>query len=144
MAHAEGNVTIQRPVKDVFAFILEGSNNPLWRAGVLDIKRVAGSPDGVGAAYAQGMKGPTGRIDADYRIVELVPGSRIKFQVTAGPARPQGTYTFQPAGGGTTVTFSLDFQPKGLARLMNGMIEKQMQVEVGALARLKEYLEAKR
>jgi len=141
MAHAEGQVTVQRPVKDVFAFVLEGTNNPRWRSGVLDIERVKGSPSGVGAAYTQGMKGPGGRISADYEIVELTANAFIKFQVTAGPARPTGSYTFQAKGESTTVTFVLDFQPKGLARLMNGMIENQMRAEIAALSKLKECLE---
>jgi len=37
--------------------------------------------------------------------------------------------------------FLLDFQPRGLARLMDPMINGQMQSEAAALGRLKEVLE---
>lgn len=141
MAHAESKITIRRPVKQVFDFILDGTNNPSWRPGVMDIQRVPGQSNGVGAKFKQGMKGPGGRIDADYEIVECQPNASIKFQVTAGPARPTGTYLFQAAGDETVVTFVLDYQPKGLARLMDPMISKQMQAEVATLANLKAYLE---
>jgi hypothetical protein len=144
MAHAEGNIQIERPAKEVYEFLLEGTNNPHWRNGIVDISRVPGTPRGVGAAFKQGMKGPTGRIDADYRVVESVPSSLIRFDVTAGPARPTGIFKIESRGGSTAVTFILDFQPKGLAKLMDGMIAKQMQNEVAALAKLKEYLEARR
>jgi hypothetical protein len=40
------------------------------------------------------------------------------------------------------VHFVLDFQPTGLARLMDGMIERTMRSEVGLLANLKAYLES--
>ncbi|HSD83000.1 MAG TPA: SRPBCC family protein, partial [Anaerolineae bacterium] len=107
-----------------------------------DAQLMPGKPLGVGAVFKQGMKGPGGRIDADYEIVECNPNEWIKFQVVAGPARPTGTYKFESDGKSTKVTFVLDFQPKGLARLMDGMISKNMRAEVGNLSNLKSYLEA--
>ncbi len=56
MAHAEGTITIDRPVNVVFDFLLEGMNNPLWRPAVLDIQRVPGKPAGVGATFKQALK----------------------------------------------------------------------------------------
>jgi uncharacterized membrane protein len=144
MAHAENTITIDRPVKEVFDFILDGDNNPSWRPGVADIKRITNKPDAVGAKFKQGMKGPTGRIDADYEIVKCDPNVLIEFRVTAGPARPTGSYKFASRGKSTEVTFILDFQPKGLAKLMEPMINKQMGEEVSTLSNLKAYLEAKR
>lgn len=142
MAHAESTVTIDRSTKQVFDFILDGTNGPKWRPDVTDVKLQPGKPLGVGAVFKQGMKGPGGRIDADYEVVECKPNDWIKFQVTTGPARPVGTYKLEAAGRSTKVTFVLDFQPKGLARLMDGMINKSMQAEVGNLANLKSYLES--
>ena len=142
MAHAEGKVTIDRTVQQVFDFILDGANNPLWRPSVIDIKPPAEKPFGVGSVFKQGLKGPGGRIDGDYQITECKPNESIKFEVTAGPARPTGTYHFQTDGKSTTVTFVLDFQPKGLAKLMGPMIQSSMQGEVATLANLKSYLES--
>jgi uncharacterized membrane protein len=142
MAHAEGNISIDRPIKTVFDFILDGANNPLWRPDVINIQLKTGKPPGVGSVFKQEMKGPGGRIDADYEIVECKPNEWIKFQVVTGPARPVGTYTFESAGNSTKVTFVLDFQPKGLAKLMDGMINKSMQGEIATLSNLKSYLEA--
>ena len=142
MAHAEGNITIDRPVKAVFDFIADGLNNPLWRSSVADIQRVPGKPLGVGALFKQGLKGPGGRrIDGDYEIVESLPNQSIKFQVIAGPARPTGTYKFEAAGSSTRLTFTLHFEPKGLAKLMDPMIASSMRSEVAMLSNLKTYLE---
>ena len=142
MAHAEGSITINRPANVVFDFILDGANNPLWRPSVADIQRVPGTPSGVGAAFKQGLEGPGGRrIDGDYEIVESKPNELIKFQVTAGPARPTGTYKFEALGNSTRVTFILHYEPKGLARLMDPMINKSMQGEIATLSNLKAYLE---
>src|SRR5690349_7898767 len=113
MPHAEESITINRPVSAVFNFVLDGTNNPLWRPTVLDIERVSGKPSGAGAVYKQGLKGPGGRrIDGDYEIVECVPDELIRFQVIAGPARPTGMYRFESQGDSTRVTFTLHFEPK--------------------------------
>jgi len=141
MAHAEGNITIDRPVKEVFDFILDGTNSPLWRPSVVDVQLMPGKPLGVGTVFKQGLKGPGGRIDGDYEIIECKPNELIKFQVIAGPARPAGTYIFQSMDNSTQVTFILDFQPKGLAKLMDGMINSSMKGEVATLSNLKTYLE---
>jgi uncharacterized membrane protein len=143
MAHAEESISINRPVNDVFDFVLDGTKNPLWRPAVIDIQPVPGKPSGVGAVYKQGLKGPGGRrFDGDYEIVECVPNELIKFQVIAGPARPTGTYRFESLGDSTRLTFVLDFQPKGLARLMDPMIARTMRSEVATLSNLKAYLES--
>src|SRR5262249_17294681 len=140
--HAEESITISRPATAVFAFILDGANNPLWRPAVVDIQHVPGSPAGVGARYKQTLKGPGGRrIAGDYEIVECRPGEVISFQATPGPARPAGTFRFEPLGDATRVTFALHFEPRGLARLMGPMITKTMRSEVATLANLKAYLE---
>jgi uncharacterized membrane protein len=145
MAHAEAQISIARPSSEVYAFLLDGMKGPLWRPAVLDVARVPGTPDGVGAAFKQGLKGPGGRrIDGDYEIVELKPNELIKFRVTAGPARPTGTYRLESEGDGTKVTFSLHYEPKGLSKLMDPVITKTMQSEVATLSNLKAYLESHR
>lgn len=144
MAHAESKITINRTAKQVFDFLLDGTNNPHWRPGVTDIQRVSNKPDGIGSKFKQGMKGPGGRIDGDYEIVGCEPNAVIKFQVTAGPARPTGTFRLEAIGNSTSVTFILDFQPKGLAKLMDPVITKTMQGEVANLSNLKAYLESHR
>jgi uncharacterized membrane protein len=142
MAHAEDEITIDQPINKVFDFVLDGTNGPLWRPSVADVELLPGKPLGVGAIYKQGLNGPTGRIAGDYELVEVKRNEWIKFQVIAGPARPSGTYQFESAGDSTKVTFTLDFQPKGLAKLMDGMINRTMKEEVATLKNLKAYLES--
>ncbi len=143
MAHAENSITINRPISTIYDFIMEGANNKLWRPAVLDIERVPGKPTGVGAVFKQGVKGPGGRrLDADYEIMEAKPNALIQFQVIAGPARPTGTYHFEADGNSTRVTFTLHYDAKGLAKLMEPMINQTMRSEVAMLSNLKSYLES--
>ena len=142
MPNAKQTITIARPVETVFAFLADGETALRWRSGVLDIKRISGEAGG--ARYAQGVRGPMGRrIAADYEITGFEPNTRIEFQTTAGPVRPHGRYDFESVDGGTRLTFALDAAVSGIRwMLMGGMVQKTMDAEVAALAKLKEVLEA--
>ncbi|MEA2501133.1 MAG: hypothetical protein QOD01_1244 [Actinomycetota bacterium] len=146
MPHAENMVVIAAPITDVFAFIADGTNNPQWRPGVMDITPPDGGPE-EGAVYGQGLRGPKGRrMDGDYRITDYQIPDRFAFEVIAGPARPTGSFDLEePVAGATTVRFSLDLQAKGLMkvpmRFAGKIIERQMRAEVDCLSRLKDLFE---
>ncbi|MFH5879870.1 SRPBCC family protein [Arthrobacter sp. NA-172] len=143
MAHAENEVSINRPANDVYAFLADGLNNKLWRPAVRSVALASGESGTQGAVYSQTLAGPGGRtIAGDYEITAAQPGKRLDFQVTAGPARPTGSFTLNENDGSTTVRFALDLQPKGFMKLMSSMITKTMQSEVGQLAQLKTVIEA--
>ena len=142
MPHAEHTVTVNRPQKDVFDYLTEGTHNREWRAGVLEIERTSAA-EGQGATYRQVLSGPGGRrIDGDYQVTVFEPPRRLEFQVTAGPARPTGVFELrEDADQSTRVRFSLDLNPSGLMRLMTPMISRQMRREVAQLDNLKAILE---
>jgi uncharacterized membrane protein len=140
MPRASSEIVINSPREDVFAFLADPENDPQWRSGVLDLKRVSGS--GIGARYAQGVKGPGGRrIPADIEITELTAGEAIAFQTVAGPVRPRGRYTLAADDGGTSVRFELEADVKGLKRLLAPVVQKAMNNEVRQLDSLKRVIE---
>jgi uncharacterized protein YndB with AHSA1/START domain len=141
MASATASVEIDRSAEAVFRFLADGLNNPKWRPAVIDVSLVSGQAGSVGAIYRQLLKGPFGKIHGDYRVVEANPHTRIKFEVISGPARPVGLFEIEPMGQGARVRFSLAFEPKGLMRLLNGMIQRTMEGEVENLSGLKAALE---
>jgi len=142
MPEAQHSVTINRPPEAVFAYLVDGEKCTEWRPGVLDIKRISGE-GGVGTRYAQGVRGPMGRmISADYEVTACEPNAHLEFQTVTGPARPHGRYDLEPVDGSTRLTFALDAKVGGLAGLfMSGMVQKTMDSEVKAIERLKTVLE---
>jgi len=142
MPSASNTVIVFVLVVDVFAFLADGTTAPRWRPGVLDIAPVSG--DGAGAVYRQGVRGPGGRrIAADSRVTASEPPRRLAFQTIAGPVRPSGEYRLEDVAGATRLTFSLDARLSLPMRLlMGGAVQRTMDAEVGALARLKQVLEA--
>jgi len=143
MPRAEHTVTIHRSAEDVFDFLADGTNNPLWRSGVLEIAPV-GDITGLGATYRQLLSGPAGRkIVGDYRVTTFDRPRTLGFEVTAGPLRPTGEFELTPSPSGETgVTFRLAAVPRGIMRLMTPMIARQMHTETHSLEVLKTRLES--
>jgi uncharacterized protein YndB with AHSA1/START domain len=140
MPEASNTIEIHRPPADVFAFLADGENNRRWRSGVLDIRHKSGN--GRGAVYEQGVKGPFGRrVPADYEVTAYEPDRRLDFRAIAGPVRPEGSFELTPIPDGTRVKFSLRAEPRGIARLMSGMVSRTMSSEVSQLERLRTVLE---
>lgn len=110
MAYARCEVTVKSPVSEVYEFLLDGENNPLWRSGILDIKKREPSKDiGVGTVFVQGMRGPHNtRISADYEMTECIKNSRLAFKVITGPYRAEGLFEIKTDGEHTHVAFSMN------------------------------------
>ena len=138
---AANDVTIARPVDQVFAFFANPENDTRWRPGLTKITHESG--DGVGARYVQQMKGPAGAsIKTTTEVVTLDPPTRIEFVTVKGFVQPRGRFLFSEADGGTNVRFELEVHlgaVKGL--LMGSTIKKTLASEVGNLTRAKDVLE---
>jgi uncharacterized protein YndB with AHSA1/START domain len=136
MVHAARTVVVERPPAEVFAYLAAAENEAAWRPQVSSIRHVSGS--GVGAQFAQTMKGPMGRsIPADFRFTRVEEPSRIDFEVISGPARPVGSFVLRDRGDGSTeVSFSLDLVPSGLLKLMGPMLRRQVRDDVASIANL--------
>jgi carbon monoxide dehydrogenase subunit G len=141
MASAEGSITINRPVQEVFAFISDKANDTRWSPSIIRVERVSG--DGaVGTKYRQVIKVPgRGEVPTELEVTSYDPGKRYAFRGTDGPVKPEGSFDLADEGGATRVTFKLDAQLSGPAKLMGPMVGKGMRSEVEALDRLKQVLE---
>jgi uncharacterized membrane protein len=141
MPAAENSVVIDRPISDVFAFVANHENDVRWRPGVTDIERASGEK--VGEVYRQGVRGPFGRrIAADFEVTAYEENSQVAFRTLAGPVRPEGSYRFEQAAGGTRVTFSLNAQLRGPQKLLAALVARSMRAQVAALPNLKRVLES--
>jgi hypothetical protein len=65
MPHAEHTVTVNRPPREIFDYLADGTHNRAWRAGVLEIERTSPA-DGEGAAYRvpRSVSGGAGAVTA--------------------------------------------------------------------------------
>ena len=136
MVRSECSVEVAHSAEEVFAFLADGTNNPKWRPGVFEIRHLRGS--GVGAEYQQQFEGPGGRMmRASYRISVWQQPTKLEFEVTAGPARPRGSFTIHAISPTSSrVTFTITLEPQGVMKLVRGLIEDQVAAEAAAIQNL--------
>ena len=48
MVAVEKMITINRPVEEVFAYVSDLQNSPLWQKGLLEARRITEGPLGLG------------------------------------------------------------------------------------------------
>ena len=136
MVRMERQVTIERPLDEVFAYMSNAENDRYWRTNVKFIERTKeaeGGGSGVGAEYRQQVKGPFGGLRADLRYTEYVKNERIAFDTITGSVRPHGTIEFSaPSPDTTEVHVRLDWEPTGAWKVFAPMMAKVLQKNLDA------------
>ncbi len=114
MIKVETSIIINRPLAEVFAYVVDLNTRANWQEGLVEAKQTSSGPTGVGSTYRS----------------------------TSGPFPLQGRFEFEPADGGTRVRFFVEFQPGGFFKLADpvlaGTLQKQMQTSLDNLKKLLE------
>jgi carbon monoxide dehydrogenase subunit G len=133
---------IDRPVKDVFAFVSNLNNMTKWNSAVVSLQQLTPGTLGVGTKFKSVGEMMGRRIDGEVKVTSYEPDSRTGFQMNAGPLQMNVTIGFKPVGTGTKVSLNAQGNPAGVFKLAEGMMQgrvKSMMEE--NLARLKSVLE---
>jgi uncharacterized protein YndB with AHSA1/START domain len=118
MTAATYEAHIHRPIAEVFEFLADGTNNPLWQPFLVSSAGPDG-PIGLGATFKQRTRSPLGfTVSSDCRITVYEPPHRLSVTVVSGgPIRPTFTYTLTPENQVTVVRCVVEYHPGRLARV---------------------------
>ncbi len=134
-------VAINRPTAEVFAFLSEFENVPLWNYAISDTRRIDTGPLGVGARYTQVRTIPSHASEA-FEVTAFRPDRLIAIRGRLGPFRAESSYRLDDTGGSTLLTNSMRLEATGVRRLAAGLAGSQVRSAVAAnLAALKRLLE---
>ncbi len=138
------STTINRPVEEVFAYVLDHERNgPEWAPDLVSVEKTTPGPVGAGTTFKQQQKVMGIRRATTLTFVAVEPTSRIEVEAQLGPVAPTMTATFEKSGDGTRVTFQGEPNPKGPLKLLAPVVAKQGQRLWDArVVRLAEVLEA--
>ena len=107
MKKAVKSISIKSPVEKIFNYISEPTNLPEIWPSLIEIKDVQRLPDGkTKNRWVYKMAGI--RLEGTSDGVESVPNQRIVSKTKGGVESTQ-TWTFQPEGDGTKVTFEVEY-----------------------------------
>ena len=142
MINLDLGVLIDKPVKDVFAFITNPTNMSKWNSAVVSLEQITPGAVGLGTKFKNIGEMLGRRIEGEMQVVAFEPDSKYGFQMNAGPMQVNVTLTFKTVGTGTKLSLNAQGNPAGVFKLAEGVMQgrvKSMMEE--NLARLKSILE---
>jgi carbon monoxide dehydrogenase subunit G len=142
MINLDLGTLIDRPVKDVFAFVADPNNMSKWNSAVVSLQQITPGDVRVGTKFKSAGELMGRRIEGEMQVIAYEPDTKCGFQVQAGPMQVNLTMTFKTVGTGTKVSLNAQGNPAGFFKLaepvMAGRVKSMMEEN---LARLKSQLE---
>ena len=141
----ESTIEIARPPGEVFAYVTDPSRFPEWQGDVVQVRVHEDRPAGVGARFTTTRRIGRSERSMIQEVTENSPPRRWAVRGIDGPVRPSARVTVEPLGDGTSsrVTLALDFEGRGIGRLLVPLVVRRMALRAAPVSyrNLKERLE---
>ena len=142
MTKLSHTITIERPVEEVWDYVLTTRNDPVWLTPVIGVGRGADQPVEVGLDIEETYKFLGVELPLTLTVTEHEPCRRSAVRVSGGPIPGRGSYEFEPAGVGTRFTLTLEADAHGFFRLAEPVFARMARRHVVTSAeQLKDLLE---
>jgi len=136
---------VRRPVEEVFEFLSEPGNRPLYDEGVQSLETISRTPDGVGSHGIVRMSFLGRHYERPWEVTEYEPPKKLVIAIRARPFATLVGLELEGREQLTWVELSVTGRPGGLSRtlepLMANSAERRL---VHVLARLVYLLESER
>lgn len=145
MPPVTGSVEIARPADEVFSYVADVRRRGEWQDSVQRVEVETGETTGIGTRVLETRRVPGGPRTFRWEVSDYDPPNRWGFRGVGNPVNAVGVMTFVPVEGGskTRASFEIDFEARGIAKLMAAFARRGARVEVPRdLAQLKRKLEA--
>ena len=129
MATITTSIIIQRPVAEVFAFVTDARNNPLWQASS-GLRATRQEPDGlvgVGTRITETWHF-MGRDSESTSEVTTYEPNHVYTRTTLGDGGPitRGVFTFASVAEGTRWTSTVEIEARGLFAIAEPLLASTM------------------
>jgi len=145
MVNITTTITINRPIKDVFAYATNPDNAPKWYKNIKSIEWETLKPLVLGSkiVFAAHFLGRI--LKYVYEIVELKPNRKLTMKTASGPFLMETTYSFERMGDTMTKMTLCNYgNPTGFSRIVAPFMSFAMrQANKKDLLKIKEILEKK-
>jgi uncharacterized membrane protein len=116
-------IVIGRPAGVVSAYAAEPSNAPAWYQNITSVAWQTSPPLQAGSRMTFTARFLGRRLAYTYEVTDFTPGERLVMRTAQGPFPMETTYTWQPAGDGSTrMTLRNRGEPAGFPRLAASLI----------------------
>ncbi len=123
MGHIRESIHVDAPIDQVWELGAKCERYPEWQTGIVEVKDCTGPIDHLGAKYTIVYKSMGRRLEATFEVTRAEK-PRLMEQKGTVPGGGHGTsvQTLEPAGGGTDLTFTFDYELPG--GFVGGMADK--------------------
>lgn len=144
MIKIKTSTVINRPIEDVFEFIVDNANDTLWQSDVLETEPYSGDSIAVGTTYKQISQLLGRRIESTWEVTKYEHNREFKSKTISGLIPMEGGFTCEPvAEGETRVAFLGEGNVGGVFKLAEPVVAKMTQrMWETNLSNLKDLLEA--
>ncbi len=144
MIKIESSVVINRPVDEVFEFLVNSENDPQWQSSSQEVTKTSEGPIGVGTTYSTVLRVLGRRLESTMEYTAYEPNKRVDGKTTTGPIPFQYENTFEPAAeGGIKVKIAIEGDAGGFFKLAEPIVARMLQRQIETdYANLKDLLEA--
>ncbi|HET7727619.1 MAG TPA: SRPBCC family protein [Candidatus Limnocylindrales bacterium] len=115
MGHVRDVVDIHAPIERVWDFIVDYARWPEWQTNLIELRDFGGVPGTVGFTYTAVYKGLGRRLEGRFEVTVSEPPRLLeeKGHLPGTGEAKSSTLLEATPDGGTTVTFTLDYQMTG-------------------------------
>ena len=114
------------PPEAVFDYLTNPSNLRDWQTSKTSVEQLTDGPPGLGTRVRERTKPPRGReFEQIVEFTQFDRPRRLHVHVVEGPYPIDGTWSFEPDGAGTRVSFTGEGELRGPIRLL-GPIAKAL------------------
>ena len=115
-------VNIDRPVPEVFDFVADMTNAPMWQAGLYLVQRTPPGPVRVGSEHVFERRFAGRTLKSRNRITGFHPPSRLAFEIPDGWISGRAAYEVTPTEAGSRVSCRMEFRASGFGRLLEPLL----------------------
>ena len=142
MTKFEHTVVINRPVEEVWAYLMDAGNDPVWQRPILEVRHGAGETLEVGSTVTEVAQFLGRRFELSFVVTELQPPYRSAVQATPGPVRLSGTYELAEVQEGTRFTMTAVVEGHGFFKIAEPAFARMVRRDgVSTAETLKDVLE---
>ena len=124
MIRIETRVVINRPIDEVFEFVSDVENNPLWQLSIVEGKQTSSGSLGVGTTIMTISRYLGFQFKTDWEVIEYEQNKKYVAKSTSGRGQAKGTWAFEPVVNDTLVDLVAEMDLSGLFKIAEPVLKR--------------------
>lgn len=124
------SIHIARPANEVFAYLSNFENNPIWQSGMISATFTSEPPLRVGSTYDQVATFLGRDIITSFEVIEYEVDKKVKAHSVSGTFPITFTRQVEEAEEGSHVTALVEGKPNGFFRLLGPLLRPMVRKNI--------------